>query len=728
MAQEIVEVPSFQFGMYYGDILEALLQYVRENAPELSDESEFEPWVQLMRAQALATHEHNVLLDVVAQESVLSTARLQESVRELLKPQGYALRAAQPGTAELVVEFTNVINTPRVIIPEGAQFSTERDLVTGETAFFEADTDVSSEATHQFTSVFSYEDGVWADFTASAILPTTPATDWTPWATPDVGDELYFGHSTTMWDRIDLFVTTETVAGSGYGVWEFYNGDTVRAKPDSVTPIASRIRFGVNSYLGNENRQGTVIRVRLNSTLETEDAVVVWTGSQNVIETGLIGQVVASTDPNDYSIGAEWEPLTGVTSASGTGDLYPGVDEDVITWALPQNQDQNWTITEVNGTSAYWIRFRWIEAPTSGPVMQYATMTEGKQYIKCAVTQGRTFTDSPLGSSNGTPNQRFTSAKANFIDNGADELLVDGDQWTRVDDFLSSTSTDQHYMVELTGDDNKAELIFGDGVNGAIPDVGISNIVWTYRFGANVNGNVGANTITKDQTSLIYVNRLWNPRQSLGWSAAEGATEQSLQRAKQLAAKLSQTKGVAMSSSDLAPLTIRYQTEDGSSPFARAYAVEEMYGPKTVGLVVMTGGGGQATQEQLDALSLFFNGDGTTENPSRFVANQRVVAVNYEQQSIDIDAIVHAKGVSRQEIENSLTTLFQPSAQDEDGNWVWEFASLVSTSRIDHEIHEVSPAISDVALSLPSGNIQLKSMELPIIGSLNIQVIDPTKQ
>jgi len=728
MTQEIVEVPDFKFGIYYPEILEALLEFKRANVPELSDESEFEPSIQLLRAFAIATHEHNVLLDVVAQESVLSTARLVESVRALLKSQGYQLRSAQPAKASLVLELSGPINTPRVIAPAGAQFSTERDSVTGSTSYFQADDTVSSSETELFSSVFSTEDDIWTNRTASCNTPTTPTTDWTPWGTPTTGDSLYFCHDSVMWDRLDMFVSNETVPDSGFGVWEYYNGDTVRARPDTAVHIGSRIRFVVNSYLGEENRNGTIIRVRLNSTLDYEDGTVFWDGLQNVVEVGLIGQAFPSQVASDYTVGSEWEPLSGLVTSSGVGDLYVGVDDE-LSWTLPQSSSQNWVKTELQGVEGYWMRFRWIEAPSSGPTMRYIRMVEGKQYIKCSVTQGREFVDSPLGSSDGTSNQTFSGSKSNFIDDGNDELLVDGVVWERVSDFLSSSPTDQHYVVELTGEDASGLVLFGNGTTGAVPNFGVSNLVWTYRYGASEDGNVGPSSIVKDLSSLVYVNRTWNPRQAIGWSAQEGGTEQSLQRAKQLAARMNQTKGVAVSADDLPPLTVRYQDSEGSSPFARAFAIEEAYGPKTIGLVVMPSGGSVATQNELDDLATFFNGDKTVSPAikARLVSNHRVVAINFEPRSIDIDAIVYAKNVTRQEVENNLRTIFQPDAKDSSGNWIWEFADLISVSRIDHEIHKISANIKTVTINSPTQDLKLDGRELPVIGTLNITVIDPSK-
>ena len=86
MAATTIVIPDFEFGgVYYAQILEALFQYKRRNVPELTDESEFEPFVQLMRMQALVGHLNNVLLDITANESTIVTASLVDSVRNILR-------------------------------------------------------------------------------------------------------------------------------------------------------------------------------------------------------------------------------------------------------------------------------------------------------------------------------------------------------------------------------------------------------------------------------------------------------------------------------------------------------------------------------------------------------------------------------------------------------------------------------------------------------------------
>ena len=726
MTQEIIKVPDLKFGMYYPDILESLLDFKRVNVPELSDESEFEPHIQFLRAVAATQHQSHVLLDVAAQESLQETARLVESVRAHLKSQGYSMRSAQPSKATLIVELSRVLPSASVVVPQQSKFSTERDQVSNVTVYFESDEDVSSTPTDVFSAVHSTEDGIWVEHTASANSASSPGTDWTPWGVPESGDALYFCHDSVMWDRLDSYVTTETDPGSGFGVWEYYNGDVLRARPDSVEQINSRIRMVVNSYVGEANRQGTILSVRLNSTLTTEEATVVWDGNNNVVEVSLLGQSEVSTATTAYTIGSLWEEVSGLSSDSGVGDLYLGV-EDQISWEIPQNLTQNWRRATFEGVDGYWLRFRWIEAPTSGPTFRYIRMTEGKQYIATSVTQGRTYTDSPLGSSDGTPDQTFESSKSGFIDNGQDELIVDNAVWTRVEDFLSSTSTDQHYVVELAGESSAGVVKFGNGSNGQIPETGLSNIIWTYRYDALTDGNVGSQTIVKDQSSLTLSNRVWNPRQAVGWSADEGSTAESLQRAKQLAAKQNQTKGVAVSGDDLIPLTISYTDDEGSSIFARAFAIEEAFGPKTVGLVVMASGAQNATEDQLADLEAYFNGDATVTPAikKKIVQNQQLTAMNFETRSIDVEAVVTAKGVTVSQIKSALTATLSPNAKDENGNWIWEFGDLVSASKLSKTIHDVSSNISTISMKLPTSDIRLGGRELPTVGTLNITVVQP---
>ena len=76
-----IEIDSFEFsGIYYHEILQDLIVWKRVLLPEFSDEDPTEPLMQLLRAFALAAHNHNVLLDAVARERFLPTARTRPAV------------------------------------------------------------------------------------------------------------------------------------------------------------------------------------------------------------------------------------------------------------------------------------------------------------------------------------------------------------------------------------------------------------------------------------------------------------------------------------------------------------------------------------------------------------------------------------------------------------------------------------------------------------------------
>lgn len=706
-----IEIPDFNFaGMYYPQIFESLIRYKRGNCPELTDESKFEPAMQLLSAYALVKHLDSVQIDMVAKESFLRTAELPESVREHLRLIGYEMRSASPAKAAMLFELSKVLTVTTTIVPEGSKVATEGS----DAIFYEADAEVSTVRTDRFTTVFAVENGVYTDRTTNANSANHPADDWTPWATPAVNDAIYMGHSGVMWNRVKSAVTTP---GDGItGVWEYYDGNWAKARPDLVTNLGATLEFELNEYLYAYNRTGLTVRVMLNSTKTYEDAVVTWDGSTNKVEIGLLGQAVASTDPEDYTVGAQWEIISrrDITVTNDT------------TFTLPQSETQEWQIGTVNGVAAFWLRFRIVAvAVPTGPVMAQMTMHEGKQYVVATVTQGKSQVDNPLGSGDGTPDQRFKLSQENVID-GSYEVSVGGIIWDQVSDFLSSGPDDEVYRIEL-GENDSATVVFAPVGQGKAPPVGVNNIAAAYRYGADVDGNVGANTIVVDKSGLTLVNRVWNPRQAFGWSEAQGASASSLEKAKQLGpASLRTLNGVAISPDDVVTLTLNFEDDEGSSPFSRAVAVEELFGPKTIGLIVVASGGGLASADVLEEVELYFNGDkfAAPPLPKHLIANQEVTAINYEPVPIDVSATVTAKGITQQQIVNALSALLNPEAKDENDEWLWNFGDNIPASRIHAEIHGVNKtAISKVVLN---GwiDVQLGASQLPVAGTLAIEVID----
>lgn len=711
MASSKVEIPDFRFaGAYYAQLLDALIAFKRENVPELTDESAFEPLMQMCRAFALVGHLSNTLLDVVANESTLRTARLPGTVRDMLTLIGEKLRPASPSQVEILYELASILAASTTISPAGAQSSTSRQ---GDSPaiFFEIPDAITVARTDRPGAVFTDNAGVFADHTAAAIA----ATPFAVFTAPDVSDAFYIGHASAMWNQIDLSFNVALLGIDG--VWEYFDGDTDDLEPDDVTLLGPNLRFNLNDLLGVDNRAGVVIRVRLASSTAFEDRVSQWDGTHNFITTAaLLGQSSPSVSAGDYIVGSEWQEL-----ALATDETVGLATDGAIKYALPQDLDRNWRKTTVNSVTAFFLRFRIIAIATpTSPTVATLSISGGKTFVIAEATQGRTQAET-LGSSNGNPSQSFTGTKTGFVD-GSVQVSVDGDPWDPVDNFLASKSTDKHYVV-TTSDDGKPVVLFGDGAAGAIPAVGANNVFVIYRFGVLDDGNVGAGVVTTDKSGLAFVNKVSNPRAAAGWGPAEGSDAASLEQAKVRAPASLRTRNTAIGPDDVERLATSFIDTNGASPFGRALAVEEGFGPKTIELVLVTRGGGIPTVEQLQAIELYLNGDrfAVPRLPKRIVANQQVGARAYTPKPIDVTATIF--GVYEEEqVRAALTALLQPEAVRADGvTYEWDFGGSVPTSRLLAEIFKSSPnTIRNVVLALPAVDVTLNLRELPTAGTFVI--------
>ena len=724
-----IVIPDFRFAsFYYAEILDALIAYKRQNVPEHTDESAYDPFMQFLRMQALVGHLNNTLIDLVANESTLPTAQLVETVRNMLQLIDYRLSSAVPSEADVVMKLSKVFNASYNVVPAYARVSTEQTDEEPQIYFEDID-GLTIERSDQFGSVMAYDESgdAYADYTTKANSQTTPGDDWTPWASPAVGDILYFGHKNVMFDKLSVWLST--FAADIAGIWEVYDGDFRKTNPTEVILSGTQLKFDLTSYLGSSPRIGTSIRVQYNETTAYEDLVSAWDGSINyVLTSGYLGQTnpkYNSGGPSPdadaetyYTIGSDWEKLTVAdTSSNFTANGN-------ISFDLPQSVTKNWVETEVNGYTGFWLRYRIIEisAPTA-PVFQYGRMDLGNQYILRSMIQGRLAVEAPVGSSDGTVNQEFEISRDYYIDSSM-EVLVEGELWTEVENFLASRSTDKHYRVVL-GDNDRASIIFGDGTKGKIPPVGVGNIEVSYRYGANNDGNVGSNTITLDQTGMTYISAIYNPRPATGWTEAEGASAESLELAKIAGPASLRTKEVAIGPEDVELMAVDFESSNGSSPFIRARAFEEGFGPKTIELVVVASGSNLASASQLEEIEEYFNGDkyASPPIPQRVVANQEVVAVNYTPKTIDITATVTGD-VTVEQVRNRLSQVFQPEALKADGSgYEWEFGSEVPVSRIAHEIFETDESITKVEVTTPAADVPLDPRQLPVLGTVVLTII-----
>ena len=92
-------------------------------------------------------------------------------------------------------------------------------------------------------------------------------------------------------------------------------------------------------------------------------------------------------------------------------------------------------------------------------------------------------------------------------------------KWDGRDDLMGSTGLDRHYVIDRTA----GKVFFGDGVHGMIPPIGKDNIKVTYSAGGGMAGNFKAFEISKLQSAVAFIDKVFNPAASEGGNDTEAA-------------------------------------------------------------------------------------------------------------------------------------------------------------------------------------------------------------
>lgn len=726
MATVTISIPDFQYtAHFYPEILEDLIQYMRNACPELTDEDPTEPHIQLVRAFALSYHLNACLLDLVANEMYLPTAKLRASHKNLLALIDYQLKQASPASAELVAQLSKTFAAPATIVIAKSVFSTA-ETRSAQSVEYECLENVSTiDRTDQMSAGYGADGGDTgpglSDITAALNSAGGPGTSG-GWG-PSAGDALYIGHRGVMFDRLDVDIATPYTGGTP--VWEYYDGNYDQDQPDLVVNLGAALEFTLTSLLGTTTKVGTVVRVRSAITGAFQDLVVVYSGGLNKITTtgvgAFLGQSSPSTNPTDYIVGSDWHELPNLVDTTNTLNV-----DGTVTWTLPKDVTHNWSKTTVGtgifAVEAFWIRLRMIVAVGGEGTINRIQIDQGKQYLSFEVSQGRTQSDNPLGSSDGSPTQQFVLTQFPVIDD--DTLMVTVDEgggpieWTRVDNFLNSVSTDRHYT--LTFDDDGGGLItFGDGTNGKVPPAGVNNIVAVYRTMTEIDGNVGSQTITVNRNGIAYLANVTNPAAAFGYVAREGSDDEDLARLKIAGPASLRTLDRAVAPQDVEQVARDFTADDGSTPVSRALAIEESFGPKTVELVVVGAGGGLVDASKLQDIEDYFNG--TEEEPGKLLLNQELTATNFTPRAINI-TVTLTDGTPLA-VVTALKGLLNPLAKQEDGNWQWDFGGLVPLAKLYQIIMDTDSPPTNALITLPAADVTLATRELPQAGTITINGI-----
>lgn len=100
-----------------------------------------------------------------------------------------------------------------------------------------------------------------------------------------------------------------------------------------------------------------------------------------------------------------------------------------------------------------------------------------------------------IGSTTGAPLQKL-QVSSDYVD-GSMVLSIDGTPWTLYRSAGLMRSTTKGFIIQVQEDGN-AYIVFGDGINGMVPDNGLT-VLGTYRECAGANGNLPPSAITNLQ-------------------------------------------------------------------------------------------------------------------------------------------------------------------------------------------------------------------------------------
>ncbi|MCL6302590.1 putative baseplate assembly protein [Streptomyces kronopolitis] len=244
---------------------------------------------------------------------------------------------------------------------------------------------------------------------------------------------------------------------------------------------------------------------------------------------------------------------------------------------------------------AAWLRCR-VEDPAPGQPA-YAASPQIKSVEAFTVggtttaVHGEVISNEDLGTSDGTPGQRFPLEHTPIAGGSLCTLTTDDSggrqQWTRVATFADSGPQDRHVTV----DEVAGEVQFGPAVRepdglvrqyGAVPVIGARVSAGGYRRGGGRVGNVAAHTLTVLRTPIALVGRVENRTGAVG-----GVDAESLEGVRRRAAQWLRTQERAVTARDyeaIAQAACRQlgrvecvaETEEGSAPLVRVLVVPQI--------------------------------------------------------------------------------------------------------------------------------------------------------
>jgi hypothetical protein len=417
----------------------------------------------------------------------------------------------------------------------------------------------------------------------------------------------------------------------------------------------------------------------------------------------------------------------------GTGSWEPlDVDDGTLGFTKSGTVEfevpARWDATTVAGVRATWFRYR-ITAVDLGSVFASLRKLDIDQILgRVSCSNAVTVPEEILGSSTGSPDQRYFLSKVPVLD-----LTVVVDEgagfqdWTEVDDFSASGPADRHYQVNR----GTGEILFGDGRHGKIPAKGTGNVrARPYRFGGGIKGNVGAGTIIQLRQTHPFIASVTNKEPASG-----GGNEETIQEAMARGpAEVLRTRNRAVVAEDFETLTLESSTGIARAKTLPLFDPADPGTPKPglVSVIVLPKGGAP--------LSLALRNQVREYLDERRLVTTQIFVVETEFVPVDFTVtVVKTPEANPVELEAAIRAVIQEYYDPEFGGdparavaYVagnstergigWEFGRDVFRSEIFELLERMGGVDHVESIAVPAATVPIEEFQLPRVQDLIVNV------
>lgn len=383
-------------------------------------------------------------------------------------------------------------------------------------------------------------------------------------------------------------------------------------------------------------------------------------------------------------------------------------------------------------TSPVVVKTGSLTSPISGELQGTVSFASGE--TSKVFTWRHSITQTPyVVASTGKSDQRVLMPYGPFLEDTDIVTTPTQGTWTKVDTFFNSGPNDTHYRIDVDQND-RAEFVFGDGTNGAIP---VGNITFNYQVGGGVDGNVEAGSLKKIETTF------YDSEGNQAFVTAENVydAEGGIPREEVEAARVNAPESLRVLNRTVCreDYEINAKRVSGVGRALMLSSNEETSISENRGMLfIIPTTGGTPSQSMLDDVETMV----TETYPKTITFQLDVMAASYK--TIDVYVVVYlARNVqsstAKAEIEAALEDFFEPmladgtanqnvdfgyNYKDVDGNPAGEVAwsDILNVIRDLSSIRKVDAGNNGLLLNSLRDDVQIPNWQFPALG--NVTVID----